>query len=85
MNICSFKQSKILSTEPSYHLKLSRVGKTFRKTAIQTVFYFSQKIVFDISYKLSPKEIICMKCQSLFSGKKKESKISSVSHLLNLP
>ena len=31
--------------------------------------YFSQKIRFDISCKLSPKETICMKCQFLFSQK----------------
>ena len=28
--------------------------------------YFSPKIGFDISYKLSPLETICMKCQNLF-------------------
>ena len=32
--------------------------------------YFSQKIDFDISCKLSPAETICIKCQSLFSGEK---------------
>ena len=31
--------------------------------------YFPHNIGFDISCKLSPKETICMKCQSLFSGK----------------
>ena len=35
--------------------------------------FFSQKIGFDISYKLSPWEIICMKCQILFSGKNKKN------------
>ena len=39
--------------------------------------YFSQIIGFDISYKLSPEETICMKYQSLLSWKKK-MKISSV-------
>ena len=33
---------------------------------------FSQKIGFDISCKLFPKEAICMKCQSLFSWKKQK-------------
>ena len=33
-------------------------------------FYFFQKIGFVISCKLSLKETICMKCQSLLSGKK---------------
>ena len=31
--------------------------------------YFPQKVGFDISYKLSIKKTIYMKCQSLFSGK----------------
>ena len=35
--------------------------------------YFSKKIGFDISCKLSPQETICMKCQSLFSGKNKKN------------
>ena len=35
--------------------------------------YFSQKIKYDISCKLSPKETICMKCQILFSGKNKKN------------
>ena len=39
--------------------------------------YFSWKIGFDISCKLSPKETICMKCQILFSGKNKK-------HIINL-
>ena len=30
---------------------------------------------FDISCKLSPLETICLKCQNLFSGKKKKSPI----------
>ena len=35
--------------------------------------YFSQKTVFDISCKLSPKETISVKCESLFSGKNKKN------------
>ena len=31
--------------------------------------FFSQKIGFDISCKLSPEETICMKCQSLYTVK----------------
>ena len=40
--------------------------------------YFCQKIiiVLDISDKLSPKETICMKSQSLFSGKNKKNIIN---------
>ena len=35
--------------------------------------YFSQKTGFEISCKLSPVETICMKCQTLFSGKSKKN------------
>ena len=41
-------------------------------------FFFSQKIGCEISCKLSPqfpKETICLKCQSIFSGKKKKKYI----------
>ena len=34
-----------------------------------------RKIGFDFSYKLSPVETICMKCQRLFSGEKKKKKM----------
>ena len=40
-------------------------------------FYLFQKIGFDISCKLSPLEMICMKYQSLFSWQNKK--------ILNLP
>ena len=46
--------------------------------------FFPQKIVFDVSYKLSLIETICMKCQSLFY-RKKIRKILSHCHLLNMP
>ena len=36
------------------------------------VSYFSQKISFDISCRLSPSKIICMKCQHLFSRENKK-------------
>ena len=39
--------------------------------------YFLQRTGFDISYKLSPMETICMKCQNLFSAKKKKFKMSA--------
>ena len=41
--------------------------------------YFSQKIIFDISCKLSPMERICTKCQILFSGKNKKNSIGLLS------
>ena len=34
--------------------------------------YFYYKVGFDISCKLSPKDTICIKCLSLFSGKNKK-------------
>ena len=40
------------------------------KLMIFFFFFFFQKIGFDTSCKLSPKETICMKCQSYFLGKK---------------
>ena len=45
-------------------------------------FYFSQKIGFDISCKLTHKEMLCMTFQSLFYW---EIKMSSFCHLLNKP
>ena len=44
---------------------------------------FFQRKGFDISYKLSLMETICMKCQILFSGKNKKN--VSVCCLLKLP
>ena len=49
------------------------MGK-FSRWKIDDFFsYISQKIGFDISCKLSPKETICMNCQILFSGKYKKN------------
>ena len=46
------------------------LGKKFSRRNFEIFFLFLfQKICFDISCKLSPKETICMKCQSLFSEK----------------
>ena len=41
--------------------------------------YFSQKTGFDISCKLSQLETICLKCQILFSVKKKKEKYFKIS------
>ena len=41
--------------------------------------YFPQKTGFDISCKLSPKETICMKCQSMFSSRDKKNVIINLS------
>ena len=45
------------------------MGKFSRRQNDDIFFYFSQKIGFDISCKLSPEETICMMCQSLFFWK----------------
>ena len=42
-------------------------------------FFFSQKIRFEISCKLFPKETICMNSQNLLSGRKKKKKINILS------
>ena len=47
--------------------------------------YFSQKIGFDISCKLSPMKTICMRCQSPFSEKKNKENISKCLPLKFLP
>ena len=41
------------------------------------IFLFSQKTGYDISCTLSPLDTICLKCQILFSGKKKINMSSS--------
>ena len=48
------------------------------QTRHQYFSYFSQKTEFDMSCKLSPVETICMKCQILFSGKKKKKENQNV-------
>ena len=64
------------------YLTLSMLSKNFSRQLFQIFFFicFSQKIGFGISCKLFPHDTICMKCQSLFSGKniiKKSFKMSS--------
>ena len=49
------------------------------------LFFFFQKVGFDISCKLSPKETICMKFQSLFSGKKNQKNMPKCRLLTFLP
>ena len=56
---------------------LSILGKIFSRRHFEIFFFnFSQKTGYDISCKLSPEETICMKCQSLFSGKNKKNIIN---------
>ena len=47
--------------------------------------YFSQNTGFDISYKLSSMGTICVKCQNLFSGKKKKKNYFKMSSAETLP
>ena len=63
-------------------LTLSTLGKIFSRRQTEIYFILSQKTGFDISCDVSLMEIICMKCQNLFSGKNK-TKISLTSRLLN--
>ena len=56
---------------------LSTLGKKINRRQFEIVFllfllFFSQKISFYISCKVSSLETICIKCQSLFSGKNKK-------------
>ena len=53
-------------------LTLSMLGKITADDILKYFSYFYRKIGFAISCKLSPQETICMKCQSLFSGKNKK-------------
>ena len=55
------------------------LGKFSRRQIDDIFSYFSQKIGFDISCILSPEETICIKCQSLFSEKKKKKKKFKIS------
>ena len=59
----------ILSLGHSYMLTLSTLAKFSASDKLKYFSYSSQKTGFDISCKLSPMETICMKYQSLFSGK----------------
>ena len=52
-------------------IKLYRFACGVKTSADDILKYFSEKIGFDNSCKLSPSETICMKCQNLFSEKKK--------------
>ena len=55
------------------------LGKHFSRQHFEILSNFLQKKGFDISCKLSPMETICMKCQSLFSGKSKKNIINLLS------
>ena len=58
------------------HLMLSTVGKIFSRQHFEIFYNSSQETGFNISCKLPPLETICMKCQILFSGKKKKNAIN---------
>ena len=61
----------IIATGYLSQLTHSMLGKIFSRRYFEIFFLFSQKTDFDISCKLSPMETLCMKCQILFSEKKK--------------
>ena len=72
-------QSVAHPTEPlRYASYLESVGKFNRGQIDNMLSYFSQKIGFDISCKLSTMETICIKCQNLFSGKNKKKIFQNV-------
>ena len=50
-------------------LTLSMLSKKFSRRHLEILSFF-QETGFDISYKFSPEETICMKCQIIFSGYK---------------
>ena len=89
--IVHYKQSRTAGTHYLFwylnsvrlKLTLSLLGKILSRQHFEVSFIFFQKIRFDTSCKLSPKGTICMKYQSLFSGKKNKY-ILSICRLLNV-
>ena len=75
--IFSFTEKGIKCQKVILILMLSMLEKKISRLHFET-FFFSKKIDFGISCKLSPKETICMKCQSLYSMKNKKN-INSLS------
>ena len=69
-----------------HYINLYHSLSKFSRRQIDYIFliYFFQKIGFNIPCKLSPKETICMKCQSLFSGENKKN-ISNCRLLIFFP
>ena len=57
--------------EMSKPVLLGKIRKSISKYLLLFLFYF-KKTRFDISFKLSPMETICLKCQNLFSWKNKK-------------
>ena len=70
-NRCPKRMNKEKELFQKRNLTLSTLDKTFSRRHFEIFSYFSKKTGLDISCKLSPPmETICMKWQSLFSGKK---------------
>ena len=61
--------SSIQEALPFQRFQPLPISGLIQQMTFENIFYFSQKIAFEISCKLSPKEIICKKCQNLFSWK----------------
>ena len=79
-DICIFILLKWLSPMSKissfHHVNVSILDKKNSADKIFKIFFlFFPETGFDISCKLSPQETICMKCQSLFSGKKNKKNI----------
>ena len=51
---------------------LGMLDKISGEDSLKYLSYFSQKIGFDTSCKLSPQKTVCLKYQILFSGEKKD-------------
>ena len=76
--LCCLRLSHVINL---YH----SMGRFSSRQKWWYLFYFSKKIGFDISYKLSPKETICMKYQNLFfflKSKENYFKISSAENVI---
>ena len=57
-----------LTERRNMSLTLSMLVKNCSRRHLEIFCYFSQKMVFDSSCKLSSSETFCLKCQNLFSG-----------------
>ena len=79
--------TEIIITHASCTVKENNVNRRHFEIYFSDLF---QKTGFDISCKLSPKETVCMKCQTLFPEQKKKTtkknnKKTSNCCLLHLP
>ena len=64
-----FHKNKFRASDVSSNVTFPTLWCTTAENNLMMFFLFSQKMGFDMSCKLSPKETICMTCKSQFSGK----------------